>query len=238
MGGNPSELFFLLSHKVKVGASSDGQVHIDRIGADSIRFSAAEDTKMKDIRQALTRFIDSHPDKKAVTSAQLSNPSWLRDQKNPTLEMHLLSRALEEAYALVESLDVKAKLKDQISEAFSHEYEEIEKFFLQDMRLPLSYFKDLEKKDREDRFNDPMRGMLEKHPVWGVRYKASGKRQSDMENQLLSQEDFDKMNFIGSNPSYIALFAMRTIIQIERMVNMNLDEKVDWLSDINKKMNK
>lgn len=241
MGGNPSELLFLLSHKVKVEVAGGVRSYFSDTGPGQISFFFAEISKMKEIRQELTTFINSHPDKISITPAQLANISFLRDQKNQTLEIQLLIRALEEAYSLVSYLDPKAELKKQISETFDREYKGIEALFLKEMNLPLSYFKDMEDlEDKSEQYDDPMRSILDKHPVWGVRLSVISKRHTEMENQLLSKEDTDRLEIIGSMPSYIAVVAMRSVVQIERLVNFNLDEheRCGFLTTINKKMDK
>lgn len=71
------------------------------------------------------------------------------------------------------------------------------------------------------------------HSVWGPKYKDIQSRHTKMEDQLLSQDDIERLQFIASFPSYITLFAARVCIGIERVVSLNLDERCDFMSKIN-----
>lgn len=236
LGGNPSELFFLLSHNVKIAATAplNDKIHFGQAGATEILVEIPEKPNMKLMRNELTKFIASHPDKQDVTREQLLNPSFLKDQTNKTLNIQLLIKALEQTKILVDWLDLKIELQDQVHATFRKEYTDIETSFLKEMNLPETYFDDTEEDD-----DDPIDRMMRAHPVWGLKYKEAQTRQTEINDRLLSKDDLNKIEFVGTFPSFIALFAIRSLVGIERMVHLNLDERTEckFLNSINKKLN-
>ena len=247
LGGNSAELFFLMTHRVKFLASSDDKVHFTR-GADLNEIHLASPLKFS-LRQARLDFTDlynSHPDKKDITEEQLMNLSFLKDLNSPHIEVKLLIHAIEEISILQKWLDSKIEYRKQMREFFQKEIDDLRIQFLKDMKLPTDYFAQLKaqraswSKDEKDVYaGDPMGSMFSNHPVWGAKKDTVNKRISEVEDRLLSAEDNFKLKFLGSFPAHIALFVMRTIIQIERMVALNLDENencASWLAKINKRV--
>lgn len=241
LGGNTTELFFLLTHKVNIGQSLDDKFHVTTLDNGEVLCSVPSKPSSLEARKKLTSFINSHPGKVDVTQDQLSNISFLKDLGSKSLDIKLLITALEEATILANWLDAKIEVKNNIDKLFDKEHRALEVCFLKEMNLPESYFKDLAKIIETQRGNssfveedDPMKFMFNAHPVWGVKDKACKKRHEEMEFRLLSQEDLDRLNFIGTFPSYIGLFVFRSQIGIERLITLNLDERTDFLDKINK----
>lgn len=235
IGGNVSELFFLMTHRVKFEASKDDLVHFVAGENDEVILESPVEHNISQARKALTEFYNSHPDKKELTQEQVTNPSFLRDLNSPSIEIKILIRVLEEALALQSWLDSKIAFRTQIREFFGKETKALQVHFLREMKLDDNYFATLPK-EKETYQEDPMGRMFRKHPVWGVRNDAVNKRIQEIEDRLLSQEDNDKLKFIGSCPPHITLFVFRSIIQIDRIVTLNLDENesCSFLTDINK----
>ena len=232
IGGNVSELFFLLSKKV-LPQYSDSEFEIHET-SNGIMFLTNGSADIKVVRKKLTEFINSHPDKNDYTIEQITNTSFLRDQMVDTLDIKLLIKAIEKAKVVVSWLDPKMEIQKAIRESFAKENAELDKTYLTEMDLPLDFLG----KDDEEGIDDRafVREAVQNHPILGAKYKAQQARLLNMERNLISQEDLDRLNIIGSCPSYIALLVMRTMIGLERLVNLSLDEYLDFLSSINKKI--
>lgn len=238
LGGNISELFFLFTHKVNIGKSPDYKIHFN-IVKDNIVCLVPHKPNLKDARKELTNFINNHLDKVNVIEQQLLNISFLKDLEGSTLDIKLLIHAIEVADILVNYLDSKIELKKHIDNLFSKEHAALESSFLKEINLPISYLEDLRKDSHKtydinaysgvttasEETDNPISDMFYSHPIWGVKDKAVSKRHSEMNERLLSQEDLDKLNFIGTLPSYITLFVVRTKLGMERIVTLSLDER-------------
>jgi hypothetical protein len=238
LGGNPSELFFLLSHPVKLGLSKDDKSHFSRVGAIEILLEVPENVKMKELRQALSKFFSTHPDRLELTRDQFLDPTFLKEHSSKSLDLKLLTKIVAEGRSLASWLDIKLVLQKALNKVSDQEQDEISKLFLKEMELPENYF-DSEDDDNDDKYSyqaSPIRKMLNNHPTWGPKLDAIRKRYGDICFALLSREELDKLKFIGTFPSYIALFSMRSLIGIERIVSLNLDERDEcqWLVHINK----
>ena len=243
MGGNPAQLYYFMTHEVRTEHSPNKMTFVTQEGNTAI-FHLAQDAKMKEIREAFDKFWQTCPDKNNITQEQLMNPSFVRDLNSDSTEVHLLLLGLETANDLVTWLDRESEFDKQVSQFFIKEYEATEEGFLTEMKLPLDHFKKIEAKKEQLRkegkpyhhIKNPMRRVLNKHPVWGKRWEGISKRQGLITENLFSQEDLDKLNKIGSLPAHIAMFVTRSVIHIDRLVKHNLDEKVTFLQDINKEV--
>lgn len=231
LGGNYSELLFLLTHPVVAVESETSSPFF--VGTEKIQFHVhiPYGFDMKEIRRELTKFIQSHPDKLEVTNQQFLNPSFLRDLRRKTVGVQLLIRALEEGIELARCLDSKNAMYDTISKFFEPEYQEVRSAFLAEMKLPQSHFKDFESKissiDEGDEvmdFEDSVQEMMENHPTWGVKYKAIAKRYAEMRKLLFSQTELDKLEFLGTFPPAITLVVVRECLTLERVVKFDLDD--------------
>ena len=231
LGGNPSQWWFLVNHEVKAIPTEDQNPSWDRVGTEEILLYVPEKFTMKQIRAALTEFYEKHPHRLDVNDQQVIEPAFLRDQPIRHVDAKIYTLAVESALELQKWLDLKIELNNEIHKVTSKERDVFRAAFLQEMKLPATYFE-----DHSDDEDDPIEGMYEKHPVWGVKDAAVGARYKAMFDQLLSQEDRDRITFIGSCPSYVTLAAFRRIIGIERMVHLNLDEikETGFLRTINK----
>jgi len=233
LGGNAAQFFFLLSHKVVAHLVDEPGASFQR-SHGQIDFYVSSQASMKQIRETFKVFFDSHPDKNDYTQAQVSNTSFLRDQMVNTIDVNLLIQALEVGHEVVSWLDPKCTLVSQVHALFGKETAAFEKAFLKEMSLPVNYF-DKDSIDRE--YDDPVMEMFKAHPIWGAKYKASSARADQIIKDLVSQEDLDKLRFIGTCPSYISLFAFRNTLQIDRLVTLNLDERLNCFDSISKKTN-
>lgn len=236
LGGNASQFLFMISKNVVFQKPIDDQPHfLDGSDKDEIVFQVPKRVDMKAVRKALDSFYSTHPDKNSFSEEQIKNPSFLRDNvPNPSLEVKLLIQALDVVTELVPWLDEKREALEILGKVFSKEVRVFEKAFLKEMRLPADYF------DREPRSTSEsekiykMHKVCDAHPIWGAKISAVRSRSEKITELTISQEDLDKMNIIGSMTQPIALFVIRSCIGIDRMVALNLDERVSFLSSINK----
>lgn len=104
MGGNASQFFFLLSHKVEID-TAPVSAFFSRVEGHRIRFHVPSKPDIKQVRQELTKFFDGHPDKLEVTNEQLLDSTFLKEHQSKSLEIKLLARAIEESKLLTEWLD-------------------------------------------------------------------------------------------------------------------------------------
>lgn len=234
LGGNASELFFLMSKRVKPIVSPDDKAHF-RDTHTQIIFEVPEKPVMKQVRQELTSFISSHPDKNNYTFQQITNTSFLRDQMVDTVDIKFLIKALEIAQELVPWLDSKIEVATALRKMFNTEQTALDHAFLREMGLPED---SLDKEEDDSDLDYSPEGFIhtaiKNHPIWGKKKEAVNKRYDDAEKTLLSQEDLDKMNTVGCCPQYIALLVFRTQLQIDRIVALNIDERLEVLAKINK----
>lgn len=237
LGGNVSELFFLMNHKIKFALSKTDVSSFERNG-NEILFSVASKANMKQIRKALTEFYSNHPAKKDIAVEQIINPTYLKETViNPTIDIKLLIQALEIGLDSQKWLDKKLDLRNHLCNLSDEEHHDLKVRFLLEIGLPSNYFETLPKNEEADEYEgDPVGYMFKHHPVWGVRDEAVSKRFHEMGNHLLSQEDMDRINFIGACPPHITLLIFRALISLERVVALNLDEKLEFLSEIDKRL--
>jgi hypothetical protein len=229
LGGNASEWWFLVNHKItiKLSTTEFGAFSISKTNPNEIIFWVPVKPDLKQIRGALASFFVNHPNKLDTTEEQLINLSFLRDQPIRDINAKIYLHAVKVGLELIHWLDIKMELDNEMSKVSSKEKNVFRASFLKEMDLPATYFEDCEE-------NDPFEVMYYKHPIWGVRDAAVRKRYGLMFDQLLSQDDLDKMTFIGSCPSFITMPIFRRIICIERVVRLSLDKKCDFLARINK----
>ncbi len=226
MGGNPSQWWFLVNHPVSAVLTEDVNAFWSAVGSEEIILHVPEKPKMKQIRETLNEFYSQHPHRLEVTEAQLINPSFLRDQPVRHMNSKNYILAIEVGLELQKWLDLKIELNLQITSLFAKEKEVFEQSFLQEKKLPSNYFDKLRKDQREN--SCPFKEMYHAHPVWGAKLIASDKRYQMMLDQLISQDDLDKIAFINSCPIYITLAVFRRVIQIERIIRLNLDERKEF----------
>lgn len=233
LGGNVSEFMFMILHESEAVATSEEKTRITSAsGTDKITIHIPDNAFLKDVRQELTKFINSHPHKLDITKAQAANVSYIKDLQGSTIEKDLLIKGLLTGYDIVSWLDPKIALQEEINKVFEKEYKDVEASFLKEMNLSTDYFDVIKDKYEQN----PYKRMFRKHPVWSTKYKEILTREGNMSKQLLSPDDINKMNFIGTMPPHIALFVVRSLIGIQRMVVLNLDEHLKFLDEINKQI--
>lgn len=246
LGGNPTEFWFILNHTVKVYVDNNIRFVDSKPNEITAYIPGTKDTSVRDIRKAFSEFVKDHPDKVELTDDTVRNVSYLRDvgAKHPNAEAYI--RGLEKAYELSSWLDTKIEFQKQYHTLFGKEIKFLETQYLKEVGLPEDYFEVSRKKHEEARknkeidYNDQNRGedpngtMFKEHPIWGAKRKAVQAREKIFEDNLLSQEDKDRMQFIGALPGFVCIQVVRSIIGIERIVALNLDECWDALAKINK----
>src|SRR5271154_1446226 len=118
-GGNPTQLFFLITRPEIVLRSNktESSMSLDQDGILTITIAhsvlKAEDIETKELRVILDNLCKHSDRVRPITQAQISNVSFLRDQNIQTRDMHLLIRCLEEAQAL----HVRFKNKEPVYKA-------------------------------------------------------------------------------------------------------------------------
>jgi len=231
LGGNPTDFWWMLNNSVRAVGVQEGLPRFQKVNSE-ILFYSPKKPAPRDVRNALTKFLDSeHSNRQVVTQEQLANPTFVKDWAYDKPEVKLFIRALEHTYELAKWLDLKLDMNDKLSVLRQQECDALRSLFLKEMNLPETYFE-----DHKDDKNNPMSRMLNRHPVWGAKRKAVDARYAEMCQRLLSPEDNEKIEMIGSYPMHIALFVFRTCIGLERIVSLNLDEQnsCKFLTEINR----
>lgn len=240
MGGNPSEFWFLLNHTFKVYLS-ENRVSFTYDNKETViaHIPWQKDFPLKEIRLAFTEFYNNHTDNFPMTKESIIDVPYLKTLEPKHMNARTYIRAVEVAKELTEWLDKKISFTKQLDSFFGEESKFVREQFLKEMNLPLTYFDkekvDYDKIDYSDlnRNEDPMVSLLNKHPLWGVRLSAIKERQSKMMDNLFSQEDRDRMTWLDGCPTFIALQAIRSLVQIDRIIQLNLDETWDVLGRVN-----
>jgi len=240
LGGNPSQFLYLMTRNIKSLHSKDGNVHVHLDNGDLV-FTVPQDVKLLPLREALNRFWETCPNKEIATFKQLKDVSFLKDLCSDRMDIWMLIQALDVANELVVWLDRAKQFMTSTSDFFHVEKLDLERQFLLDMGLPADYLtkvRDLEKERSSARTvgNEPdhISIMMRDHPVWGSKLKNLKARKDAVLAQILSEQDIQKLNMIGSFPDYISTFVLRSVIELDRIVVHNLDEKAKWIDDVNK----
>lgn len=235
LGGNCSELFFLLTHNVTVFPAD--KTSFFRAGSSGIQFNIEGSASIKELRKELTEFIATHPDKLSLSKEEVKDLSFLKNMEIATFDMKILVKAVEEVQILVKSLDTKLTLQQSIGKVFNEEIDVIKLAFLKEMNLPKNLF-DLKSSNRNTKEYFSAIRMMKAHPVWGPKYKEIKDRLDKIEELLLGKEELGKLESLTSLPPYITLFVIRNYIGLERMVNLSLDERCKLLDESLVKFNK
>lgn len=243
LGGNASQLFYLMTHDIKSEHSPDEVVHI-RQENDIVIFQIPKKFSILDIRKAFNEFWELNLSQNEIDDSQLLDPTWLSDYQAPRkIDLHYLTKAIVTARDVAGWLDQNKKFRKQISDFFRAEYKDVEEKYLLDIGLPIDYLAKIDLLEQSEERStevscdtDPVRSSLEKHPVWGNQIKSIDKRKNEMIKLVLSESVLKKLNIIGSYPGYIALLVMRTEVSIDRVVYHNLDEYIDWMTELNKEI--
>ena len=226
LGGNASELFFLFTHDVKFAPSPDELSHIVSNLSEDVVFQFPKGKMdIKQLREELTRFISSHPEKNDFTEKQVTDIDFIKSNidKN-TFHTDLLMRYLEECEKLKTSLEPKLKINKVIEEVFKLEKDNLIKSFLKEMRLEEDFFTKLNLTDDDTKIGSKITSMMYKHPTWGLQYKNIEDRAARIYKEIISQEEINLIKFIDSFPSPIKILSVRMKLGIEFMINFNIDE--------------
>lgn len=216
LGGSSSEFFFLLTHSVKVVPTTDDLSSFEKIGSDEIVLHLALNPNLKQVRQELTNYFNGCPDKLTLEKGQLVDVAFLERHQNKGENIRLLISLIKECNVFVQLIDLKAeKLKSAYS-IYEQETKTIEVHFLKEMKLPRDIFDNVS--------NDQFYEMMKKHPVWGVQMATALELLQQTTADTIDPEDLNRLKSIASYPSFLATFAIRSIIGIERIVALNLDE--------------
>lgn len=254
LGGNPSQLFWLLTHNVIIRSGS--KFHFD-MGKDHppqvVLYCPNEKVPFLEMRRALNEYYENQADKKEVTIEQLTNLSFLKDIQNPTTEIKLLMRSLEITGSVKTWLIMKRKVNSILSASFARETDALKKELQEELGLPENYFFRKEHRDYDRAMKDALEDdsiktihssldedrasmhdkdhrilntMLAEHPIYAPKFNAIKKRQEQMEQALLSQEELNKLVLLGAMPEHIFTLAVRSSIGIDVIVALDLDEKI------------
>lgn len=236
MGGDPSQLFFLMSRKEVWLQYNNDTVCVIPWGDDKLTINIPHymlqgEINVRDLRNCLNTLCSHFPIEK-VTFEQLTNLSWLKDCPNQTQDIKLLIKSLECVNALSLRLKSKEAALESIRGSFSFERKAIEKLFLQEMGLPVDALEWKEEEDLKEGMPtihclnkevDRLNKILEQHPVWGSKLEAINKRARAAERVLFSEEDENAIKLIDSLPDFVKISSYRTI-GLDVIVNFNLDE--------------
>lgn len=246
LGGSPSEFWFLANHNIKVYLTDGDPSFKDAPESNTIiaYMPSTKDYPLSKTRKIFQDFFTSHKDRIDITKEQETDLQFLKTLEVKTIDARMFIEAVELAHELAHWLDIKIDFQKATSALYAKELDFLQKKFLKELNLPIDYFEKLEAKnsDRENRDKenlnggDPMRAIFEAHPVWGAKYNLSKERHATVANQLLSSEDNGKLKALNGFPPYLVLQAVRSIIGIERIVTLNLDENDNW--DILNRVNK
>jgi hypothetical protein len=215
LGGNPTELFVLLHNKVKLEYTDGPEQpsYFKKTPEGITLFLVKESDSVRNLRPALTKFVQENYPNLNVSFAQLSNLSWLRDNMSNNTEWKLLIKAVEQANRLRELLEIKAPVRTVIDKMFDLEYQFIKDGFAKDFELAT-----------EDMESSGVENLIKNHPYWGLRYKDYSRRSKRMNESLLGNEEKEIMKMIDASTPAVCTIALRMIIQLERIVSWNLDD--------------
>lgn len=233
MGGNPTQLFFLITKGIELK-------HINGDVAD-MHFSdnkfvvripqnllISEKVDLLPLRNRLNLFVNTvilH-DSEKVSFEQLTNLSFLTDQPIKNRNILLLIKAMGLTNSLQVRLNDKMPTYHAAGKLFSTEEKAIEISFLEEMGLPPT---SLDQPDRgateQQRAElDQLCNLLKSHPVWGAKLEATGTRHQNVINLLISDDDKATLKLVSGFPDWIRLCALRRSIGIEQLLNFNLDD--------------
>src|SRR5574338_325649 len=229
LGGNPTEFWFVVNHNFKVYV--DNTIMFETTGPNEITayIPGHKGVKVADIRRAFSSFVASHPDRVDISNENLTNLSFLRDLKVNHPNAAAFIKGVEKAHELAHWADVKIAFQKEIHSFFGKEILFLETQFLKELGLSETYLQDLRDKNEkarkdgaidysdQNRGDDPSSAMFKSHPIWGAKRKAILEREKVYVDNLLSQEDKDRMEFLGSLPPFVMLQVVRSIVQIDRI---------------------
>lgn len=243
LGGNPTEFWFMVNHHFKLYEGDKPSFEMTGPSQITACMPGAEVSSLE-VRKVFSAFVDSQPNKVEISKEQIVDPSFLKTLPITHVDATIFIKALEVAIDLVSWLDHKIAFKKDIGKFFKKETDVLRESFLKEVGLPLDSFdeKPREEHDFKDHlaYSDSVATMFKNHPVWGAKKTAADLRKSAMIDNLLSKEDNDKMAYIAACPVPIVLQTIRSIISIERIVTLELDENPSWekaLSNANKSLN-
>lgn len=252
LGGNPSEFFFLLTHNVTiVHPNKDNICFKEQDGI--ILIFCPKDVTMSRLRHEFSSFYDQHADKREVNFDQLSDVSFLRDIRNPSLNLCLLMKCITLTNRFASSLKNKEDINKAIDIFFRDERTSLEK----DLEIYLSWIEPpyVYNEGRTMEFENMMRrGVTEEQMMEYDIFKDSNKLEKDLFHSILnslpafkernddlkkrketvlaatySAEDDKLINKIISFPRSIMMLCIRKLIGIETIVKFNLDTKLTSL---------
>ena len=254
LGGNPSEFFFLLTHNIAVvhPTSRAGISFRERDGV--ILILCPVNVTMRQLRAEFSIFYNQHADKRDMTFDQLSNVSFLKDMRNPSLNIRLLMKCLSSTTRLMSSLKDKEVVNGAIERYFINERARLRKDlethlgwtepnypemdptyeamlnsdeFTEDQMVEHDTFR---APDRPER--DIFHFVLESFPAFKARNEDIEKRKEAALGTIYSSEDDKLIYEIIYFPRSIAMFCIRKLIGIDMIIKLNLDTKLKSLRSI------
>lgn len=102
IGGDPTELLFVLTHSLVAKKSADNKTSYE-VADGNIVVNVSENTSLKDLRLSLKEFISTHPDKLEVTQDQMKDLEFLKNLKNQSKDLTTLINTIEVCQKLTNS---------------------------------------------------------------------------------------------------------------------------------------
>lgn len=239
MGGNASQLYFLISNEITSTLINKNakpkfflkenniniQMPMSWFEEENNFLSKRGDKDiivnhiLRDLRVELQKTFEKNSNL-TVSDAQISDPQWLKDQNINTTDIILLIKSLLVGQQLVQNLDNKSQFIDELSKINDFEIEKLKKDYWKDMGF-------MDCKSSTFTINS-----IYKHPVWGVKLTKLDNKYRQIMALLLEGIDEESIKLINSFPMFASTLTLRNIITIERIVKFYLDEMLTDNSDI------
>lgn len=223
-GGNPTQLFYLLSNELYWQSTRDKEVTFsksDGLLVISVPVEILESVKKEKpaplglLRDALDDHCASLLSIQEVTKEQLMDPSWLENQNVQSAQLKLYLSYLKKICAFKQELQVKDKAYDEYSKIFEKETNALKKKYLEEIGLT----------EEEEKACFVLGSTFNTHPVYKPQLSKIGKRRSKVMDALFSEEDKNLLKTVNVMPSFVTILTMR-LVNIEFLVKYSLDDYV------------
>lgn len=222
MGGNPTEFFFTLTHKIQPelveGIANHSFVEIDS-NSIKLNISSSEKNKLRGIRLALSDFIKSKNYNNQVSVDDIKSMEFLRNHIDKSEDIPTLINALKISNKLNKILTEKRKILNEIRLIFEKERNVIVNEYIKEMNI-------IHANDVIDKNNNPIWCELHKHPIYSKELDETTRRHNLYIDNILSKNDYKLWSKILTFPMYITLFCTRTVL-FENVVSFGLWETED-----------
>lgn len=224
-GGNPSQLFHLLSHTLEWLSTKNETASVDLkdgILTINVPEKILEDVK-KDrpaelgvVRDALDTHYVSLPNVQEISFKELMDPSWVESQGNLTPELKVYLSYLKKIVALRAEFGIKNSVLDNFSLICQKDKDLVKEKFLAEIGLTEEQLDGCELLD----------GTFNTHPAFGEEVRKISERERQLTKDLFSEADVRLLKTITIMPSYITILTMRCL-SIDYIIKFCLDDYVD-----------